>query len=458
VLTLRPTRSHAERISIVLLTLAGLVAIGASEARSQNGFFNTRSVGGISINTDGVLENARADLLDDLSRARKQALQQAPGELGKSVEFRKVSLRGLEAAIEKHLQQNQAVPAHIGCLAGLLQIRYVFVDPAQRDIILAGPGEGWTVDRRGFIVGRSTGRPVLLLDDLVVALRAARQARDGSISCSIDPTADGLASLRQHVSGLRTIGNPRSTANGIENALGPQRITVDGVSPTSHFARVLVGADYRMKRIAMDFEPSPVRGLPSFLKLVKPAARGMDDMLPRWWLEPHYEAILRDEEGLAWELRGSGIKAMTESDFYAASGRLERTGKADTAAQRWADAMTAASAELAVVEPLFGQLRNCMDVAVIARLIVREGLLEKAGCALPTLLESPALAPNSFPAPKQVASKASLAKKGSNWVISVSGGVKIVPAEILKRARVEAQIKARKTEAQTGRHDDWCWN
>ena len=73
---------------------------------------------------------------------------------------------------------------------------------------------------------------------------------------------------------LHTIGDPGTTAANIEQTLGPQQITFSGVPATSHFARVLVAADYRMKRLAMGFEPSPVRGLPSFLQMMQPPAAG----------------------------------------------------------------------------------------------------------------------------------------------------------------------------------------
>ena len=52
----------------------------------------------------------------------------------------------------------------------------------------------------------------------------------------------------------------------MEEAVGPQTITVTGVPDTSHFARVIVAADFRMKRLAMNFEPAPVDGMPSFLR------------------------------------------------------------------------------------------------------------------------------------------------------------------------------------------------
>ena len=79
-----------------------------------------------------------------------------------------------------------------------------------------------------------------------------------------------------------------------------QQISVHGVPDTSHFARVLVAADYRMKRLAMDFDPSPVRGLPSYMQMISASGHGMSNMLPRWWLEPQCD-VLRDPDGLAWD-------------------------------------------------------------------------------------------------------------------------------------------------------------
>ena len=67
-------------------------------------------------------------------------------------------------------------PAELILLGGLQEIRYIFVYPEQKDIVLVGPAEGWKVDERGNIVGKTTGRPVMNLDDLVIALRAAAGA------------------------------------------------------------------------------------------------------------------------------------------------------------------------------------------------------------------------------------------------------------------------------------------
>jgi len=418
----------------------------------------SRAVGGIWVDTDGQLKSTTVDFAGDLRKLRLEALQQIPGDLNGLASMRKISLRRLDEAIQRCLDSGEDLPDEIRYLAGLQRIQYVFVMPEENDIILAGPGEGWKVDPQGFVVGATTDRPVLLLDDLLVALRSAKQNSREVISCSIDPTAEGLQRLRQHVAGLRTIGNPKRTAAGVERTLGKQQITLTGVPATSHFARVLVAADYRMKRLAMGFETPPVKDLPSYLQMIKPGPRGMSNMMPRWWLAPDFAPLLRDAEGNSWELRGASVKAMAEEDFLTATGDRRQGGKANPLAQKWADNMTAKYDELALADPIFGQLRNCIDLAVVAALIVKEDLTRKAGCELPAMMDSAGAEVVSFPAPQEVQSQASLLKKGRNWLISVSGGVKVSPRMILDRVEKTGSLDAIRIRALARENEEWWWN
>ena len=139
-------------------------------------------------------------------------------------------------------------------LAGMQRVQYVFVFPEQQDIVLAGPGEGWKMNDEGEIVGVTTNRPVMLLDDLLVALRSIEAAQQSGISCSIDPRKEGLVKLQALLQNRPVLGDdPSPMIAAIEEALGPQTITVAGVPETTHFARVLVAADYRMKRLGDGF-------------------------------------------------------------------------------------------------------------------------------------------------------------------------------------------------------------
>ena len=64
------------------------------------------------------------------------------------------------------------------------------------------------------------------------------------------------------------MGDPKTIEQGIESALGRQQVTVSGVPSSSHFAAVLVAADYRMKRLAMAFRiQSRVKVPASFLSM-----------------------------------------------------------------------------------------------------------------------------------------------------------------------------------------------
>ena len=63
-------------------------------------------------------------------------------------------------------------------------------------------------------------------------------------------------------------------------------------------------------------------------------------MMPRWWLAPNYEPLRRDTDGLAWELRGQGVRCLTEQDFVDSAGQKQHSGKADATAQKWADTFT----------------------------------------------------------------------------------------------------------------------
>ena len=355
-------------------------------------------------------------------------------------------------------QCQQIPPDNVTLLAGLQDIRYVFVYPEKHDIVLVGFGEGWRVNARGNVVGLTTGKPVLLLDDLLTALRTAASSAGAGMSCSIDPTPEGIRQLRAHAATLKTIGDRATTAAGIEKALGLQEVTFTGIPATSHFARVLVAADYRMKRLAMNFERAPVKGMPSFLEMYRAGRAGMSNIMQRWWLEPRCEAVLRSPDGLAWEFNGVSAKCVTEEDFVAAGGEREHGGKANPMAQKWADNMTKHYDELAVAEPVFGDLRNCMQLALVGALVVHERLVDKANCPLPAMLQEATMKTMELPAPRQVDSQVSMLKQGRNWIISASGGVTIRPAAILGKAREDSAPAEARGKARVAAKSKWYWN
>lgn len=419
-----------------------------------------QSVGGIFIDARGTVSNAQKDQTNRLRELRLKGLRPVAGDIKQVAPLRKVSLRLLSEAIAECLNNDAPLPDEIKFLAGLQRIDYVFVYPEQEDIVLAGFGEGWQVDPRGNVVGVTTGRPVLLLDDLLVALRTAEEAARGGISCSIDPTKEGLA--RFQAAGLKIAAlasEPKLAGELIERELGPQTVTISGVPGYSHFARVMLAADFRMKRLAMNFEPAPVKGLPSYLQMLKGKGKAeQQNMLPRWWLASDYDPLLTDGEGLAWQLRGPRVKAMCEDDFVTAHGDRIRSGKSSALAQKWADGMSARYEELSVKEPIFGELRNCMDLAVVAALIAKERLAAKAGLDLGVLLDSAELPIEEFVTPKQIDTKSSFVETRTSYVISASGGVAIDAWGAARSKEASDKLTPFREQAAEGRAETWWWN
>lgn len=442
----------SRRHFVVALALTAVcVTCNPVAAQFGGGFGRNSSVGGVKVDTDGVVSNPQIGELKQLQSAWQKGLQQVPVDLQKWTDLRFVSLKQLETEIAAARAANKPLPDSVRVLAGLQRVRYVLVYPDQKDIVLAGPAEGWKVDSLGNVVGATSNRPVLTLDDLMVALRVAESANASGISCSIDPTPEGLQRMQQ-LGQLSARGGPQAAAKQMEEAVGPQTITVTGIPATSHFARVIVAADFRMKRLAMNFEPAPVDGMPGFLTMLK--GRAANNIMPRWWLAPNYEPLQRDNDGLAWEVKGQGVRCMTEQDFIDASGQKQHSGKAEPTAQKWADTFTQKFEDLAREDSSFGQLRNVMDLAVVGALMAKERLTERSGMQAPNLMNDQPL--DEYPAPRSVPSQASFVKAGRNWVVSVSGGVQIFPWQVADHTAVSNDLasthSARPAEAKS-----WYW-
>jgi hypothetical protein len=180
--------------------------------------------------------------------------------------------------------------------------------------------------------------------------------------------------------------------------------------------------------------------------------------MPRWWMAPRYEPLLKDAEGLAWQLRGSGVQTLTEDGYLGAAGAAVDAGRADPLAKKWADAMTDNYASLAKAMPVFGELRNCMDLAVVAALLVKEDLPGKTGCDLSLLLDEKQIGVAEYNVPQAVDSRASLVRKGREWILSLSGGVQVDSWSVVSRVETRSQLSATRQQAAAKQRERWWWD
>lgn len=440
--------------------LAGLFA--CLPAQAQFGFFGNRQgvVGGVSIDAAGTVRSSTEQERSGWLRELRSAVREPQGDLAAKSDLRMISLAKLQDEIANALAENRALSDDVLYLAGLQRIEYVFVYPEQGDIVLAGPAEGWTVREDATVVGETSGRPVIQLEDLITALRSVEATRQNAMSVSIDPTPEGELRLRNLLNQMRANQgfNPAQAEPAMKDAFGPQMVSLTAVPTDSRMAGTLVAADYRMKRLAMNLEASPVDGLPSYLQMIRNGG-GAQSTQPRWWMACDYDAILRSDDLLAWKLTGRGIKAMTEEEIVQATGARQQTGKANKVAQRWADLFTEKFDSLCSHNAAFGDLRNVMDLNIVATVIAAHDLESLAGCDFGLLKgTSGNLKTPSWETPKTVSPECSFIQGRSGWTVSASGGVEINPWKVVAtQAKSDNAISTIRGKAQpVGAR--WWWN
>ncbi|MGH7129158.1 MAG: DUF1598 domain-containing protein, partial [Planctomycetaceae bacterium] len=362
--------------------------------------------------------------------------------------MRKVSLVRLEAACEEYAKQNKPLPPDMAYLAGLQRIDYVFVYPETGDLVIAGPAEGFAPDSAGRVIGLTTGRPPIRLDDLLVALRTTE--RDTVIGCSIDPVESRLADLQRY---LRRNSSPTSTAiaaaryRQMAKILGMQDVKVFGVPAESHFAQALVEADWRMKLVSMGLEKVQVRGFRTHLSMLRPQGNTMQ----RWWFTPLYENCYATEDGLGYQLGGQRAQLLAQEEIAAASGQRSDAGSTRLTTQAYAQHFTEKFPELAEEVPAFAELQSLMDLAIVAALLRKERLPQKVGWSMSLFLDEDRAAVETGPVPRQIPSSTNYRMAGSRMVIGlIGGGIQINPLQTVRTIEFQQDDATRLEGVRTG--------
>ena len=451
---------------LAVLSLIGLHASAAEAQDDGNGNGNgNNNFGGISIDADGVVSAAlakgRSGGLNQQQRA-EFADEHLSGDVQSFSELRKVSLPRLEQAYSEVLDAGDEPTDEIRYLAGLQRIDYVFVDPESRDVVIAGPAEGFAPDRQGRMVGLTTGRPPIQIDDLITALRTVLQSR-GSMGCSIDPLQERVAALQNYIrdnSSATTAARARARYKQMAKILGMQEVTSWGVPEDSHFALALVEADFRMKRIALGLEPAGVRGIRSHLSLLTPRGNSMQ----RWWFAPYYDAIDADESGLAYAITGQRVQVMAQEEKVAADGGRTDAAVTRASTQRFARMFTEHYTDLSAAEPVFAELQNLFDLAVVSALLQNQQILDRAGWQAEFFLNDGACPIASYRVPRSVASQSVTRSARGGTMLGLIGGVTLNPRRVARDSQSvgteesDAALQLRENALAASAADAWWWD
>jgi hypothetical protein len=450
--------------AIAVASVCAWLACPSIEVHAQGG-----AAAGVMVDAQGVL---RTQVVADAglsAERRKAAVSALPGDLQQGSKLRKVALSRLESEVAKAAATGRGIPEELTKLAGLTRVQYVFVYPSEGDasgeVLLAGPAEPWITDATGRVVGTETGSPTVLLEDLAAAIRcfAPGQPQDRLVGCSIDPRKEGLAAMQKFLTQVGRIDPQAGTdeiVRGLKESLGPQAVSVQGVSPATHFAQVLVEADYRMKLIGIGLERPPVP-MKSWIDLAT-AGSVAANALQRWYFVPDYECLRISEDDLGVELVGRGVKLCCADEVVMPDGRRLDANKASGSAKQFSETFTRNYAAIAARNPVYGQLRNMIDLAVAAAYMQEHDAYGKAGWAAAGLRDEKVFAIEQFNVPSEVEPAINAVRKGSRLLTPIGGGVTMHPRMALDAPNLLADgkgaVNAARTAAAKLPEGRWWWD
>jgi hypothetical protein len=437
----------------------------------QEGGAMTEYPYGVKVSPNGLLHRLtneeQTGVLASLGlQARKADLN---ADVARRSDLRLVSLTRLEKAVAQRLADGEAVPETMAQLAGLSQVKYVMVFADSNEIVIGGPAEAWQYNSQGQPVGAVTGRPTLQLDDLVTVLRTFARG-DADFGCSINTRDAGVRALTDFVQKSQARGAISSTSvrnwvNQLQAKLGRQDIEIWGIPTDSRVARVIVEADYRMKLIGIE-KLKTIKEIPSYFDLLAATqpkgAQSMEAL--RWWLTMKYDAVSHSTDKTVFEIHGSSVLCQSENEFLTAEGKHVPSGQTEPTNRAFAQNFTANYDKLAERDPVFADMQNIFDLALVSALIQHEKLDEKANWDLGVFTPRGEYTTAHYAVPKEIDSVVNhRVYNGKDIVVQVAGGVRGDVMSVVKDTKHTPESPRLGSIAKTAKAPElpagrWWWD
>ena len=428
---------------------------------------------GVWVDPGGTLRSLTPQEAGDLAALRDAGRPRAGQQNARrGSPLRMVSLPRLEKCVQLRLAAGEQPTEEMQVLAGLNRVRYVFIYPDSGDIVLAGPAGDWRDGPEGAIVSTDSGRPVLRLDDLVVVFRqmmggAGRDVRlpdhaagrEPGPASSIPATDAGPCDLSRIPP---CVARPTAAKGGQAGHRGLR-------ARSAHAG----GAGHRRSRLPHEtgrHGPGSGRpGVESYLKMVKvgPGHPPPAMTVFRWWFTLKYDAVQCSPDRLAFTLRGQGVKVLSENEFLTAQGQQLHTGVSEGLNRKFARDFTEHFEQLCRKYPIYGELRNIFELALVGALLREEAAGQKVGWHFTCFGDPQAYPVELSEAPKEVESVVNCRVIGGRTIIAgVSGGVRVSPESIVCRQSIgvsqDSRQQAQRQTAAVRNHklaaDRWWWD
>ena len=416
-------------------------------------------VGGIRIDANGLVDQTLAAAMNHRELQKlleSSAARSLSSELNQASELRKVSLHSLDIEIDRLLKAGQPLPSPVLNLAGLTRIDLIFISHESQEVIIAGPAEGFATQPDGRVVGTKSRRPVLCLDDLLVALRTSHHS--AAFGCSFDPDQGRLAKTQQLLRQHRTASSAADAQRGfvqIGGVMGNWNVSVFGVPAYSHMAASFVEADFALKRLTTGDENPQVRGFKSYLSLMRPNA----DSMRRWWFSPKYDVIETNNEQTVWRLMGPRLQVSAQDEIVDANGHRQDAPVTHVSLEKYAQQFTEKIPALAEKVAAIAQLQNIVDLLLVAAIVERSGSENRLNWQPLVFDEEQRLPLHEFGIPRETPSIVKVRMAGERSVLGlIAGGVTVTPRRILADAKTTSGGDGLALPVRSNHNSSWWWD
>ncbi|MEM8735852.1 MAG: DUF1598 domain-containing protein, partial [Planctomycetota bacterium] len=363
-------------------------------------------------------EQLTGDLLDSKGAALQHPWRTESG-------LRTVSLRRLDRALQQSMRTGLRPSAELLQLAGLSKISYVKIDPANDDILIAGPA-GDSV--HGFE----------LQDLAIVAALIGNHTQP--LGWSIDPPDEGIRNAQALLSDPSTVKklarNPQLVTGQMADRIGPHRVSIFGMPGNTGTAVALVDADEHMKKLGFGTVRTSVEIDSYFDHLDRQSGKVPSQSLIRWWFAFADKPIRVSATGDIFQLPEECVAVLSEQQWVSQQGRAP-TGAVDPAADAFAKGITEQLPELRKAHGSYARLSAVFELSLALQLATERTGLPDLRAWLPALCAIGKSAPSAeTKTPKTVEGLTTWHRMKNGTIVAVvSGGVKIDALDIAKKDR-----------------------
>lgn len=329
-----------------------------------------------------------------------------------------ISLSHYVDDLYKRISSGETAPSGIDTLFGMSWIDGYIIDSKNKDIILVGE--------------QKKGRPVYHSEDIFVNYQNVFGSAQPPY-CSLDPGPENILQLNKYLA-MKTNDVGEKIRN-CRDAVGGQKVVIGGVPINSRMAKIMIYADYDMKKISQGLMKAPNISSTIDLSIADSTnTSSTNASLSRFWLHikedednkiyPNYS----ENEGIVF-INECPVVVLTEKQKIDTSGNLtDNDSEKDKIANSFAAEMSTHYSALASKNVLFAELENMFRLQACLKAMKFKGAMESSGINLSKIYGLKLAKGNELPASLPGLINYKLLQKNSHAEIGtmffiVAGGV-----------------------------------